>query len=411
MFRISTWVFTGIIAALLFVWVLQGASLEGPKGAGWTDLGTWGWGGLSKSAAVTVPAATAVGAKVASEKVTPPVVAPAPAPAPPKVENEPAEVAEAPQAKDTAAPADQVSKGVPHGFPWPIATEVPNWGAVLTVPAPAPSDETQGNAETTMEVAEAEPAQALPWPIATEVPDWSAVMKVPAPTQADDADGAVEAPQEASAEPSKGEPHPLEWPIATEVPKWEIQVAAPPAEPASPAEPAVAAETAPALEPAAGVPHPFPWPIASEVPKWDIQIAAPPAPAAEVARRAELTPEQVACEDELRRIYKSGVIRFKSESAVIDSKSSATLTELAQAAKGCAKVRIRIEGHTDARGSKAVNQSLSERRAQAIVAFLTGAGVDQAAVTAQGFGEERPVVANDTEANMALNRRIEFTVY
>lgn len=67
MFRVSTWVLLGVIAASLFAWVLRGPTLEGPKVAGWTDLGTWGWSGGNATAAK--PPVTA---KVVTEKVATP---------------------------------------------------------------------------------------------------------------------------------------------------------------------------------------------------------------------------------------------------------------------------------------------------------------------------------------------------
>ncbi len=69
MFRVSTWVLLGIIAASMFAWVLRGGSLDGPRVAGWTDLGTWGWGtkvaDLSKAPEKPVTAKVAVVEKVA----------------------------------------------------------------------------------------------------------------------------------------------------------------------------------------------------------------------------------------------------------------------------------------------------------------------------------------------------------
>ena len=494
MFRVSTWVLLGVIAASLFAWVLRGPTLEGPKVAGWTDLGTWGWSGGNATAAK--PPVTA---KVVTEKVATP--APAPAAKPEKraktedapkakdeawvTEDKPVKVAEAPKqdapkadapkAKEAApwnldnakgvdidlnikmpwqkdkpapaakpaaapapAPAADVSTGVPHGSPWPIATEVPNWGAVMKVPAPATSDDAAWEVEAPKKAAAPTPAPiqtAMPWPIATEVRNWAAEMQVPEWKVEEPAPVQTAIPWPIADAPVKwtnfrivaAEPEPnvtakaIDWPIADAPVKWtNVRMAAP------------------VPEPNVTEAHPFPWPIAeapvqwtnfrmpepeTEVVTWEkpAQWEPPvtwekpaqwqPPVVTEEARRAELTPEQVACEDELRRIYKSGVIRFKSASAVLDKSSTETLNALAAAAKGCAKAKIRVEGHTDSQGANAYNQSLSERRAQAIAAYLAGAGVDKGSVTAQGFGEERPIATNDNAAGMAQNRRIEFTVY
>jgi len=69
---------------------------------------------------------------------------------------------------------------------------------------------------------------------------------------------------------------------------------------------------------------------------------------------------------------------------------------------------VEISGHTDNVGSNAYNQKLSQRRADAVKAWLVAKGIPSERITAVGYGEEHPRVANDTEDNMRLNRRIEF---
>lgn len=72
------------------------------------------------------------------------------------------------------------------------------------------------------------------------------------------------------------------------------------------------------------------------------------------------------------------------------------------------EIVVEISGHTDNVGSNAYNQKLSQRRADAVKAWLVGKGIDASRITSVGYGEEHPRVANDTEDNMRLNRRIEF---
>ena len=69
---------------------------------------------------------------------------------------------------------------------------------------------------------------------------------------------------------------------------------------------------------------------------------------------------------------------------------------------------VEISGHTDNVGSNAYNQKLSERRANAVKAWLVAKGISADRITAVGYGEEHPRVSNDTEENRRLNRRIEF---
>ena len=69
---------------------------------------------------------------------------------------------------------------------------------------------------------------------------------------------------------------------------------------------------------------------------------------------------------------------------------------------------VEISGHTDNVGSNAYNQKLSQRRADAVKAWLVAKGIPSERITAVGYGEEHPRVSNDTEDNRRLNRRIEF---
>jgi outer membrane protein OmpA-like peptidoglycan-associated protein len=69
---------------------------------------------------------------------------------------------------------------------------------------------------------------------------------------------------------------------------------------------------------------------------------------------------------------------------------------------------VEISGHTDNVGSNSSNQKLSQRRADAVKAWLVSKGINADRINAIGFGEEKPRVANDTEDNRRLNRRIEF---
>ncbi len=71
---------------------------------------------------------------------------------------------------------------------------------------------------------------------------------------------------------------------------------------------------------------------------------------------------------------------------------------------------IVIQGHTDSTGSDAVNQPLSERRAEHVRDFLVSQGVSGGRLTAVGYGSSRPVAPNDTPDNRALNRRVQLEI-
>ena len=133
-----------------------------------------------------------------------------------------------------------------------------------------------------------------------------------------------------------------------------------------------------------------------------------PEPAPKTAAPAVEPKGLATCQDILSRIASTGHIVFESDSAKLEAASLGTLNQLATAAKACPGVRIAIEGHADIEGSAEYNQRLSLRRAQAVAAYLTGAGVQR--VGAVGFGSSRPVAPNDTPGNRAKNRRTEIVV-
>lgn len=75
------------------------------------------------------------------------------------------------------------------------------------------------------------------------------------------------------------------------------------------------------------------------------------------------------------------------------------------------KISIELSSHTDARGKDAYNLKLSQQRAQAAVDYIVSKGIDKARITAKGYGETRPVLANaKTEEEFQRNRRTEFRV-
>jgi hypothetical protein len=71
---------------------------------------------------------------------------------------------------------------------------------------------------------------------------------------------------------------------------------------------------------------------------------------------------------------------------------------------------VRVEGHTDNIGSSEYNKKLSQQRAQAVVRWLTDHGVQKSRLSAEGMGKEHPMVPNDSDANRAINRRVEFHI-
>lgn len=109
----------------------------------------------------------------------------------------------------------------------------------------------------------------------------------------------------------------------------------------------------------------------------------------------------------LDRVY------FRTNRAVIQTRSHALLMNVARVLNNHPEIaRIRVEGHTDARGRRQNNLRLSQRRAEAVVTFLVSRGeVDEGRLEAQGFGPDRPVVEDASTAEQhAQNRRVEFNI-
>lgn len=132
-----------------------------------------------------------------------------------------------------------------------------------------------------------------------------------------------------------------------------------------------------------------------------------------VKRRAEKASSTIsaeACETRFNVISKTGAIYFKTGSAELDEASAPLLKSVADITNRCPSISIDITGHTDNVGSKSSNQKLSERRAKAVADYLSGKGIDAGRIQSAGYGDARPVVANDSKKNRAKNRRIEFKV-
>lgn len=118
-----------------------------------------------------------------------------------------------------------------------------------------------------------------------------------------------------------------------------------------------------------------------------------PTPAAEPAAPRKLTLEGVN--------FDSDSARLRPESLTILGNAAATLKEWGE-------VKVEVAGHTDSVNSDAYNLRLSQRRAEAVRAYLIKEGVAAERLTAKGYGESSPVADNKTAAGRAKNRRVEL---
>lgn len=101
---------------------------------------------------------------------------------------------------------------------------------------------------------------------------------------------------------------------------------------------------------------------------------------------------------------------FDFNSAALKPEGMAKLDAAAAVMAENPSLIVGVEGHTDAVGSDAYNQGLSERRAQSAVSYLVSKGVDASRLQPTGYGESKPVATNDTAEGRAQNRRVDLVV-
>jgi len=101
---------------------------------------------------------------------------------------------------------------------------------------------------------------------------------------------------------------------------------------------------------------------------------------------------------------------FASGKAKIRSKSFNMLNQIADALLTRKKAKVKIEGHTDSRGSARYNKRLSQKRADSVKKYLVKKGVDASRLESVGYGEENPISSNRTRKGRESNRRVEFNI-
>ncbi len=119
------------------------------------------------------------------------------------------------------------------------------------------------------------------------------------------------------------------------------------------------------------------------------------------------TPAPVQSKKEQKSYTLSSDYLFDFDKAVIKKEYYPFLDEIAAELTSDPSLKIIIEGHTCNMGSSKYNQGLSERRAKAVLVYLTKKNVDASRMTAIGYGEEKPAFSNDTKEGKAKNRRVE----
>jgi len=104
------------------------------------------------------------------------------------------------------------------------------------------------------------------------------------------------------------------------------------------------------------------------------------------------------------------IVEFESGQTTLTAVGKSILDEMAQALQKLQNRKVEIIGHTDDKGLRASNLTLSQARAEAVKMYLGSKGVDLALLSTSGQGPDRPVATNDTGEGRARNRRIEFRI-
>jgi outer membrane protein OmpA-like peptidoglycan-associated protein len=103
-------------------------------------------------------------------------------------------------------------------------------------------------------------------------------------------------------------------------------------------------------------------------------------------------------------------ILFDTGKATLKSESVAVFVDIIRILNEYPNAKFTVEGHTDSVGSEALNQKLSEERANSVRDFLIKEGIATDRLTAIGYGEAKPIASNNTRDGKAQNRRVEINL-
>ncbi len=125
---------------------------------------------------------------------------------------------------------------------------------------------------------------------------------------------------------------------------------------------------------------------------------------------AESDAAAVTREGNLLSVSFKGDVTFDSNSATIRPGLMSEIDRVAKVLNQYPDTYIRVEGHTDSRGSDAYNMNLSQQRANAVKNLLVQRGVAENRIEVVGYGKTMPVATNETEAGRLKNRRVEIKI-
>ena len=141
------------------------------------------------------------------------------------------------------------------------------------------------------------------------------------------------------------------------------------------------------------------------------EAAAAAAAAADAARAEEQAAASAASAEEMRMREAvdavGNIFYFEFDSSTLTAEARGALDAHIALLKGNDRT-LRLEGHTDERGTREYNMALGERRANAVRDYMAGSGVANYRIETVSYGEEQPVGYGSGESNWSQNRRVEL---
>jgi peptidoglycan-associated lipoprotein len=134
------------------------------------------------------------------------------------------------------------------------------------------------------------------------------------------------------------------------------------------------------------------------------------AAAAERARLEEMARQEAARAAQAARQTLRETVYFDYDESAIRSDTEQRLRAKLDVLRNNPGVQVRMEGHADERGTSEYNIALGNERAESVMQFFTGFGLDGNRFSSVSYGEERPVAQGSSEASWAQNRRVEFVI-
>lgn len=131
--------------------------------------------------------------------------------------------------------------------------------------------------------------------------------------------------------------------------------------------------------------------------------------AAELEKIEGAQVEKINDGEAIKVTFESGIL-FATNSSTLNTQSRESLNKFATSLLNNPDTDVKIYGHTDSTGSDAINNPLSERRAESVYNYLVSRGVAGTRIVSQGYGSSQPVADNASVAGRAQNRRVEVFI-